>query len=243
MKGKIKHILYHLYYKESIDRLSALDHLLNDELVYLSINLNQDIDGVLELSEEIKLRYPTAIVIVTPNLGKDIGGKLALMDNYLTNEINSDYILLLHDKKSPQTLNGEKWDNDLKRITKKENLKEVFNLFEQNPTVGIVCSNGCISNEYNELTQDFNTTNNLILKSYKKQFNLNLKDFSFVAGTMFWVKSSIFVEFFTKYTPLNIRSGLEQGNVLDNIEGTKTHSLERVLSWLVTSRGYKIKEV
>jgi hypothetical protein len=59
---------------------------------------------------------------------------------------------------------------------------------------------------------------------------------------MFWVRASIFEDFFSMYSPLSIRAQLEEGNVLDD-EPTITHTWERLLSWLVTSKGYKIKGI
>lgn len=237
------HILYHLYYEESLPNLDSLYNFFDEDSITLSINLNQDITSLKEVSGRIRNKYPKANIITSPNIGKDVGGKLALMDFHLKMNIHSDYILLLHDKKSPQSINGQQWNNDLLKITDKKNLNHIFKLFKTNTDVGIICSKECISNEYKEQTNDFETTNNEILKNYINKFNLKVKDYSFVAGNMFWIRSSILEDFFTQNNPIEIRSELEKGNVLDNLNGTSTHSLERVFSWLASSQGYQITSI
>jgi lipopolysaccharide biosynthesis protein len=60
---------------------------------------------------------------------------------------------------------------------------------------------------------------------------------------MFWVRSEIIVSFFKRYNALKIRATLENGNVLDNEFGTKTHAWERMLSWIAGSQGYYIQGI
>ncbi|MEI7596457.1 MAG: rhamnan synthesis F family protein [Bacteroidota bacterium] len=233
-------ILLHIYHLVEID--SILDKIINTNSndKHLLINIdNQNSNKNSFYQKYVNIRSNTTY-INTPNQGKDIGAKLALIDYYLKTNQKSDYLLLLHDKKSPQVIFGDEWNKRLLRIIDKENINIILNIFEKNPEVGIICSSECISNEFDKEKDIFNTTNNLILKDYIKRFNFKLFDYSFVAGTMFWVRSSIFEEFFSKYNPLEIRSELEKGNVMDNDAGTKTHSLERVFSWIATSQGYKI---
>lgn len=227
-------IFYHSYYNSEIDDIfPRLSHIASgDKKLFLNINPDQN--------KEINCNKINSIIISTPNIGKDIGAKLALMDLYLKTNQKSDLILLLHDKQSPQVFYGEKWKNDLYKIAEKENTQNILELFKNQPDVGIICATDCISDEYDAEKDEFKTTNNLILKDYIKRFNFRLTDYSFVAGNMFWVRSCIYEEFFKKYNPLELRSELEKGNVLDNEVGTKTHSLERVFSWIATSQGYKI---
>lgn len=237
------HILYHLYYKDSINELDALNHLLEDNSKNLSINLNHDIKNIASFSKKIKEKHPKANIITTPNIGKDVGGKLALINNYLKLGVKSSYLLLLHDKKSPQTLNGQEWNNQLLKITKPENTSKIFSLFENNKEAGIICAQNYISNEYNKQTKEFNTTNNELLMHYIKKFDIKINDYSFVAGNMFWIRSAIYEKFFSENDPLELRSYLEKGNVLDNTKGTHSHSLERIFSWIATNNGYTIKQL
>ena len=60
---------------------------------------------------------------------------------------------------------------------------------------------------------------------------------------MFWTKAKPIMDFFKNYNPLEIRMDLEDGNVLDNFNGTTTHAWERLLSWIVTNQGLTIKGI
>lgn len=233
-------ILCHLYYREIAEILNLTESKSQLVDYKLFFNLSSDNTSNSSITEYIHKNYSEFIIISTPNIGKDIGAKLALMDLCLQTNLKSDYLLFLHDKQSPQVLYSEKWKNKLMKIAEKDNIKKILEIFERNPDIGIVCSAECISNEYDEDKDEFKTTNNLILKKYIKRFNFKLKDYSFVAGNMFWARSCIYEEFFKKYNPLELRGELEKANVLDNETGTKTHSLERVFSWIATNQGYKI---
>ncbi len=177
------------------------------------------------------------------NLGKDIGGKLVLMDAYLRLNAKTDYILLLHDKQSPYHHNSDHWRKELLRIAGNEFQQQVFRLFDENPQTGIVASKSTILNELNN-DQDSNAyINSVFINSLKQKYNLSPPDLQYVAGTMFWVRASIFEEFFNRFRPLDVRQLLEKGNITDEAGPTNTHAWERILCWIVSSGGYKIKGI
>lgn len=177
------------------------------------------------------------------NKGKDIGGKLVLMDAYLRLGKRSRYILLLHDKTSPYHTNSQQWKDDLFRIVRKEYLERMLGIFDKDPKVGIIASTNAIRNELdNEQGTDFYTRSELI-NGLKGKYSIQPSDLQYVGGTMFCVRANIFEDFFNLYSPLEIRATLEEGNVTDHVNATVTHSWERLLCWLVTSRGYQIKGI
>ena len=45
----------------------------------------------------------------SPNQGKDIGGKLVLLDVYIRSAPKNDLIIFLHDKKSPYKVHSREW--------------------------------------------------------------------------------------------------------------------------------------
>jgi lipopolysaccharide biosynthesis protein len=190
----------------------------------------------LNSSEQIHTRQ-------SPNKGKDIGGKLILMDAYLKLGIKSDYILLLHDKRSPYHNKGNQWQKELFKIAEKRYQQDVLDAFRKDPQIGIVASESAIRNELNNDEQRNVYTDSLFIKALKDKYGIHPSSFQYVAGTMFWVRASLFEAFFTKNSPLAIRSELEEGNVLDNDQPTNTHAWERLLCWLVTAQGFKIRGV
>ncbi|QHL85949.1 hypothetical protein GU926_00215 [Nibribacter ruber] len=192
------------------------------------------------LVQTIKNEFEGSLVIKTTNVGKDIGGKLAMVHLFLMAQDTSDLILFMHDKKSPHTTSGANWRSDLLSIAAEEKLATVEHIFSCQEQVGIVASKKFILNEYNQQNKSFTTTNDFLLKKLRETYGLKNTTFEFVGGTMFWIRSKIVREFFLKHSPLKIRESLEVGNVLDHEKGTYTHSWERLLSWIALDQGYKI---
>ena len=242
-------ILFHNYYGGDQQWLSYFSGQFgrNCNLFYNCVSgsyprLSQ-IDNFCNRSNDCSLNSGLNLIIKnSSNKGKDIGGKLVLMDAYLRLGIKSDYILLLHDKHSPYHNQSEQWQKQLFRIAQKEYYEEIIDLFDKDSQVGIVAAQNAIRNEAdNDQNRDAYTSTEFI-QSLKKEYNIYPPGLQYVAGTMFWIRASIFEDFFSIYSPLKIRSQMEEGNVLDD-EPTVTHAWERLLSWLVTSKGYKIKGI
>jgi lipopolysaccharide biosynthesis protein len=177
------------------------------------------------------------------NKGKDVGGKLLLMDAWLKLGIQSDYILLLHDKHSPYHSHSRHWKKDLFRIAENEHQQTIIDLFSNDPQTGIVASKNAIRNELDNEQKSNAYIDSSLIRSLKDKYNIQPPDLQFVAGTMFWVRASLFKEFFTQYPPLLIRSELEQGNVTDIDGPAIAHSWERLLCWIVTSKGSQIRGI
>lgn len=177
------------------------------------------------------------------NKGKDIGGKLILMDAYLKSGIQCDYILLLHDKHSPYHSHGGKWKKDLLRIAEKEYQQTILDLFSNNAQTGIVASKNAIRNEVDNEQKSNAYINSPVIQSLKNKYKIEPPDLQYVAGTMFWVRASLFETFFSQNPPLQIRAELEAGNITDLEGPTTTHAWERLLCWIVTNKGYQIRGV
>lgn len=193
---------------------------------------------VKEVLECINLE--TAVLLKVPNSGKDIGGKLTSLSYYLHFCKKSDYLILLHDKKSPQAIMGDYWADELYKLFEDGSIGSLLNYLQTNPEIGLVGSSMFVKNEYSKPTGQFQTTNNEIISKLLQRYDLKLRDYSYVAGTMFIVRSKIYEGFFLKHEPLEIRRELEQGNVMDLFAGTYTHSWERMFSFLVTANGFKV---
>jgi lipopolysaccharide biosynthesis protein len=228
-------VILHIYYKESINEIAPLLLPLKQKGATFYINLTAPLKG----SDLKPLNLPDAVVKTSQNLGKDIGGKLLLIQQWLLFGAKEKYLIFLHDKKSPHSPLADFWKTELFKIIEEQNIDAVLDHFNSNACTGIVCSKAFIRNEHIS-GSEFNTTNNLQLKTLISKYNLATNDYSFVAGTMFWCRSSFYRDFFRKYSPLSIRATLEDGNIDDFQNGTKTHSWERLLSWISTSKKQKI---
>jgi len=235
-------ILYHNYY--SLDGIEDI----RSRIAALK---RQDILLLCSLPEKFLGRAPAQRAdehfVVTANAGKDIGGKLLLIELMLSLYPDIPYAILLHDKRSYHKHSGQ-WERDgLFRILGADLFPVIEAAFRQDAGMGIACAKGYIRNEYLGNGR-FDTANGELLNGLMKKYRFPDKDLRFVAGTMFWIRTSILRAFFsteaafTMESALDIRVTLEAGNILDHVHGTVTHCWERVLSWIATTAGYQIRE-
>jgi lipopolysaccharide biosynthesis protein len=182
------------------------------------------------------------LVKESTNRGKDIGGKLVLLDTWLKLGAPGDYLLFLHDKHSPYHSHSSSWKKDLFRIAENKYRPQVMALFGDAQT-GMVASENAVRNEVDNEQKTNAYIDSPLIEELKGKYGINPPGLQYVAGTMFWVRASLFKEFFTNNPPLKIRSELEPGNITDVNGPTITHAWERLLCWIVTSKGYKIKGV
>jgi len=183
------------------------------------------------------------VVRQSSNKGKDIGGKLVLLDAFQRLGMQTKYGLFLHDKKSPYKVNSTTWAKNLFTIATPPLSQLALQYFEDNPRVGIVAAKGSITDDYDYEEKSFKTNNRLLLPVLLDQFAIKPASFQYVAGTMFWFRMTPVNLFFEKHAPLKIREMLEQGNVMDEYKGTNTHSWERLLCWIITGQNYTIKTI
>lgn len=236
-------ILIHIYYPDSWERIFKA-HLirLKEQGPVLMVNLTKSTKNAHTIAA-IKNDFPESYILTTPNKGKDIGGKLVLIDLFLKTRQEVEYIVLLHDKVSPHAITGDRWRNKLLNIIEPETIKSILKDFKKDAKTGVIGTADFVTSEYNEEQKTLETTNVFKLQELVKTFGLSVTDYTFIAGTMFWIRSSIIKNFFSNYTPLRCREMLEAGDFTDQYEGTYTHSWERIFCWLATSAQYKVRGI
>ena len=183
------------------------------------------------------------VVRQSSNAGKDIGGKMVLLDAYQKLGMPTGYGLFLHDKKSPYKANNTTWTDNLLKITAPAFTRQALQLLAEKPGIGIVTASGNVADEYDHHTNAFKSTNKTLLSNLQKQFSIQPSSFQYVTGTMFWFRMEPLRLFFENYAPLNIRTTLEKGNITDEAAGTFTHSWERMLCWIINAQNYTIKTI
>lgn len=243
-------IFFHNYYGRHEDWIRYFTQKVQTPF-YLFYNIvddslyNQDDDrGLRESLCQMACPFLKKIVIRrSPNRGKDIGGKLVLLDAFLRMQTDSEFIVFLHDKKSPYKTQSQEWRDKLFQIIDTPFINEALRLFGKNKEIGMIASSYTINNEYNYTTQSFASENRSQLTALREEFKIDNNDHRYVAGTMFWARSSPLVDFFKMHPPLEIRKTLEKGNVMDEKNGTNTHAWERMLNWLIFARGYTLKGI
>jgi lipopolysaccharide biosynthesis protein len=228
----------HIYYDDSWIEIRNKLRNFNNGRNYFLFSISEGCLMSGEIIESIKESFDNAYFLVTPNLGKDIGGKLALIDLYLFLGIKSSYIVMLHDKQSHHSVYGESWKSELFKVFDVNNLPTILDLF-RDPAVGVVGTKKWIVNEYDARTGNF-INNNQLSKELCKRFHILIENYDFIGGTMFWIRSSVIEKFFRKNDPILIRGELESGNVMDSHGESLTHTWERMFSWIATNDGYRV---
>jgi len=228
----------HIYYDNSWVEIRNKLRNFNNGRNYFLFSISEGCIMRNEIVEDIKGTFNNAFFLITPNVGRDIGGKLALIDLYLLLGIKSSYIIILHDKQSIHSLQGESWKNDLFKVFDVNNQPLILDCF-RDPAVGIVGIKNHIVNEYSAATDKFRN-NNQLSKKLLKQFHISIANYDFMGGCIFWIKSSIIENFFIKNNPILIRGELEPGNVLDLHGERLTHTWERMFSWIAVNDGYRV---
>ena len=137
------------------------------------------------------------------------------MDLYLKLELASDYLVFLHDKRSPQSLDGVGWTEKLFRIIAPAVVPGILDLLGEKKAGMVGAKEHIITSASGD--EMLYANNRVLLEELGRKFSMKLKNLSYVGGTMFWVKAKIFHDFFSKNPPLEIRRTLEHGNVIDNI--------------------------
>jgi len=226
-------VIAHVYYPFSwaLIKKKCKNILAGSENILISSCYD---DVIQEIDED------RAIIFKVSNLGKDIGGKLVSLKYYLEFCNKTDLIIFLHDKISPQTINSTYWFDKLYEVFAPDKFHNVLAIFKKNEKVGMIGSKQFLKNEYIRSTGSFDTTNSDIILSCMKEHNIQSKEYDFIAGSIFIVRSLIYENFFCEVNPLQIRALLEPGNVLDLSHGTYTHAWERLLSFIVSSQNYKV---
>ena len=196
-----------------------------------------------EILRDIKETFQNAHAIITSNVGRDIGGKFALIDLYFLLGLKTTYMIFLHDKQSLHTLVGESWKKNLFRILEPGNYWDIIKVFKDK-NAGVVGAKEHIINEYDPGTGVFRH-NNELSKLLLSKYNISINNYEYISGSIYWMRSSIIEDFFAKNNPLSLRNDLESGNVLDiNGNGnTMVHTWERMFCWLATNNKFSVTGV
>lgn len=235
-------VLYHIFYEDTVDSIQdELTDLAELQTSYF-FNISADAPNQIDIKKKLLNLFPDSIITVSSNKGKDIGGKLLLLNVSIQTGFIPDWFIFLHDKKSLQALNAEAWKDNLFKIIGKNQMEKISSEIATNKRCGIIAANHCIRTEGKEDGR-FTGKNGALLDRLMDEYGVKCDKYDYVAGTMFWARASAVMGFFGQNNPLMIRQTLEQGNVLDNFTGTHTHSWERLFSWIVTSQGLTIKTV
>lgn len=227
----------HLYYTELWEELSQQLQNINGTPYQLFVTIVEDNP---QLVSKIKQFSPSAVITVVPNMGYDVGPFIEFLNSINLDEYS--YILKLHSKRPINGLDVKIRNLPVSRKYWKILLSEALigspqiwqnNLeqLSQNSKIGMIASPHLIkSMEKSDA--------NLLPRIHENLQKINLSpisDFSFVAGTMFLVRSQLLKVLQHQYKITDFNN--TDKNVSD---GTLAHVMERLFGAIIKHQGYTI---
>lgn len=249
MRGQSLTILFHNYYGDEERWLKQMLTLDGNGMTILHNRVEGSIYGML--SSETDVNRQSALWDIqrgidyrefrSTNVGKDIGGKLLLVDAAKRIGDVNDYWLFFHDKVSPYHALGNLWSERLLRILSRAFCEAAIGVFKRKPSVGIVCLKNTIQTaDADECAVVLKDT---VDASLLEDIISSGPKLPYVAGTMFMARAELFRTFRWQVPPLSIRTVLEAGDVNHINQMTVTHAWERMWTWIVTYQGYSIETI
>ena len=225
----------HLYYLNQLDEiLNRLQNLqgLNFDLYVTMVNKSPAAE------QKIKQFKPDTHILQVANQGYDIGPFIEVLHSL--NLDNYDYVLKIHTKgtaaENYTRINGKRLNNKLWNRLLFDALlfseEQVHNNLRQlaNADIGMLSSAYLITDD-KKLYEQFLPQINEILQAESLP---QVDTFSFVAGTMFWAKASLFKPL-QKYRLADFP--VTDGKVK---EGTLAHCFERLFGAVAQAQGLKL---
>lgn len=204
---------------------SLLKPLAHNIVLYLGL-CDSHISDYPEIEQDIKLFDHR--IYYQNNYGCDVAPFLNQIHS-----VSEPTFIKIHSKKSLWGVkNNIQWRSVL--VHDLIGSKKIFdnNIVKlSNPNIGLICNK-------NLLLKNREYKNADIIKKITNLMNIDydyISNSSFPAGNMFWSKTSIYQKYFTKEIcdKLNFYLQQEQGKVEDNLNGTYSHSLERIFGYII----------
>ena len=235
-------VLIWLYHKDKWNYI--LSKLVDcKDLVYPVIGLCSDID-YSDIIKSVEENFEDYKIQNFENRGKDI-----LPFLYMISEIDSNYFIKIHSKKSESSYFSNWFQKSIDSLLSRDLLINNINLISKEKIVNIFGRSiendvGMIANREFTVWNHEHTNSNKIEEicgiiglDYNK-----VKGVRYVSGTMFHSITGLFLKYFNNKN-LKIISKLldnEIGDVKDIESGTYTHSLERIFGYIISAEGMRI---
>ena len=223
-------VIVHLYYGDLLDVIASyLDNLSGKADLYFSVR-----DGCFpEMANNIKQRYPDAVVVSYPNHGRDVVPFLNVFSHIA--DFGYKAICKIHTKKSKHREDGDQWRDDVFTRLLGDKNAIIASLSKIKAGSGIVAPSGHLLDGSNYWGSNAKRVTELAIKM---GCPLEWVDnFSFPAGTMFWFKPEALKPLMT----LNLKPDdfeVECGQV----DGTTAHAVERLLGLSAMYAGFTVVE-
>jgi len=234
-------VLLYLYNKNLILEYCQLLKPISDHIhLFLGLCVDNEIDSQ-EIKNTLENNSIPYTISIFPNKGLDIGPFLQQLNNIDDTEYSS--FIKLHSKQSLWGYNKNiDWRIPLVNslIGSERIFLENFNTIVNNKHIGMIGNTGFM------LGRDKEWNNTSLIKHIATNFlnitneEISRSDLSFIAGSIFWAKTSVFKKYFSGDTINAIYSLLEDNKFTDKDQPRYAHSLERLFGYIIGLSGLQI---
>ena len=220
------HIFYHDIWEEFVEKLSNTDIDLD-----LYVTITHFGARSVRLRERVLDTFPTAFVVLVPNLGRDIFPFVHLVNAGVF--AYYDAVCKIHTKKSPHRQDGDEWRNHLvDGVLRGPNMGRDLDLFLSETSASLWVADGQHYTDPVWWGSNFEKTAQLLRRV---EINAVFDHLSFPAGSIYWLKPAV-LDGIRGLSLTEFDFDLEMGQV----DGTLAHAFERALGYIAEDGARKI---
>ena len=228
-------VLVHVYYPDLWDELAGYLANLPEHACDLYVNLVET-TCTPELEQSVREAFPAANVVVSQNVGRDIGGHFQLLRNISVEDYR--FFCLVHSKKSPHLSSGDAilWRRRLLTpllgtgALAIENLK----LMLTDETVGLIGARLCRDTALRDNTGKFAELMDML------DVRPESRDVEFVSGTMMYLRREVLQRIFETCKDLPFEKG-DDTPLQFHLDAQWAHAIERVIGNVVRDMNYRFE--
>lgn len=217
-------VLVHIFYPDLYEELKSYIKNLGELLYDIYINLVEN-DWTLDLQRRILIDFPDAKVIISQNIGRDIGGFFNLL-SYVKDISTYNAFVLVHSKKSPHIPESlsTKWRKDLLEaiLGSREIVLQNAYLMEKYNTTGFIGAGQWRHKSIDKNSEKYNALMRILEISPANQHC------DYVSGTMMWLNSKVVHYLFFSCKKLTFEDGNNK-SLEFHMDGQLAHSIERAI--------------
>ena len=237
-------VILHIYYKDQVEIIANYcENFISNTDFYITTTSEETKSAIVEAFDNRKIHY---ICKIRPNIGVAMSTLWITYADIVT-EGNYEYICYFHDKKSPYSQFDIQGEQFAKRCYQnlfgtKEVVKNIINLFEENPKLGVLGAPKVYHGDYYMVDARSHYGNYPNVIKFLKQLNIKVNtDFYKIPvapyGDMFW------------FRPLALKKAIAHGFTYDDFDikyekdFTILHAIERCYGYIAQESGYYYGEV
>jgi hypothetical protein len=228
-------ILIHAFYPDLLAELVGFAQNFSGVSFDIFINV-VDLAWTPEVQNELRAICPGAFVMLSNDLGRDIGGFMRLLTHIDIGRY--DVFAFLHTKKSPHVVaeKGQHWRRQLLHAIAgtPEIATRCVSLFKEDPLVGMIGAKEWRSHDMGKNIEQYERLLDLLGVKGKN------RELDYLSGFMFLIRSDVVARMFEALRKLDFEFGGDK-DLEFHRDGQIAHGAERALPALVREMGYEIR--